>query len=226
RGRLPIVVGGTGQYIRALLEGWQTPRVPPDRQFREELYEEVAQAGPEVLYAKLKRVDPVAATSIDPHNVRRIVRALEVSEITGRPFSEARGKEPSPYRSLVIGLTTATRQEMYDLADARVDGMLEQGWLQEVQRLVGMGYKPGLPSLSSLGYRELALYLQGEFPLDEAVRRIKAAHHRLIRHQFTWFKQTDPHIHWLRIGERCEDRAVALIQELLENSATTPSQGR
>jgi tRNA dimethylallyltransferase len=229
RGRLPVLVGGTGQYVWAVLEGWQAPPVAPDPSLRQCLFQRAAKEGPQALYEELRQKDPAAALRIDPRNVRRVVRAMEVFLTLGAPFSSQGHKAPPPYRTLVLGLTTATRQELHRRIDARVDAMLAHGWLEEVRALLEAGYSPELPSMSSVGYRELVLHLQGSLPLDQAVQRIKAATHRVARRQHAWFRPADPRIRWLQAGpeglgagEGSLAHAVSLVGPLLSESEHQP----
>jgi len=196
RQRLPFLVGGTGLYVRAVVEGWKIPRVPPDPELRAKLQDEAETEGPRTLYERLLSLDPAAAAFVDERNVRRVIRALEVCIQSGRPFSEQRGKEPPPYSVLRIGLTM-DRQALYQRVDARVDRMIAEGLVQEVRRLLERGYDWTLPAMSSLGYLQLKDYLEGNMSVQEAVASIKSETHRFIRHQYNWFRLTDPHIHWL-----------------------------
>ena len=196
RGKLPVLVGGTGQYIRGLLEGFHAPQVPPNPSLRARLEAQAVDEGHEALWRRLQDVDPAAASRIDPRNVRRVIRALEVYQETGIPFSQAQRREKPPYRAWVIGLTLE-RPLLYERIDRRVEAMVEMGWPQEVAHLLEKGYEPELPSMSSLGYREMAAYVRGELPLEEAVARIKTATHRFARHQYAWFRLGDPRICWL-----------------------------
>ncbi len=214
RSRLPILVGGTGQYIWGLLEGWSVPQVPPDPSLRRLLDERAHLEGASTLHQELARVDPQAASRIDPRNVRRVIRALEIHHLTGAPPSRLQTKAPPPYSTLIIGLTL-DRADLYRKIDARIDGMIDAGWEGEVRRLLSMGYGPSLSSMSSLGYREIGLSLKGELPLDEAVKRIKGNTHRFARHQSAWFRLNDPRIHWLTSGAHALDRAIALIRKCL-----------
>lgn len=200
RGKVPFLVGGTGQYVRAVVEGWRIPKVPPNESLRKELYREAETKGEEALYARLQRVDPVAAEKIDPRNVRRVVRALEVYLETGEPISELQTKKPPPYRILQIGLTRE-REQLYRRIDERVDRMIEQGLVGEVKRLVERGYGYDLPAMSGLGYRQIGMYLRGEVSLEEAVRLIKSHTRRFVRHQYNWFSLDDLHIHWFEVRE-------------------------
>ena len=209
RGRLPVVVGGTGQYVNALVGGWQAPRVPPDPELRERLEAVIAQEGVEAAAQELLEADPEAASRIDLRNPRRVERALEVVAALG-PGAHG-GLSAPPHRTLMLGLTTSTREELYERIDARLDAMLASGWLDEVRALLDAGYSAALPSLSSMGYRELAQHLLGEVALDEAARRIKLAHHRLARQQYTWFKPSDARIRWLVVGDGVEAEAARAV---------------
>lgn len=213
RGKQPILVGGTGQYVWALLEGWRVPRVPPDRDLRDEL----ESRPPEELLAELRRVDPEAESYIDPRNVRRVVRALEVQAATGKPFSYWRTKDPPEFESLVTGLAMA-REDLYRRIDSRVDAMFAAGFVDEVKRLLDMGYGRELPSLSGIGYREIAEHLAGERDLASAIEGTKTGTHRLARHQHAWFKQADERIRWVPSGlQNGEVRRT--VEEFLAASA-------
>ena len=191
RGRLPILVGGTGQYIMAVIEGWGIPEVAPQPALRRQL----ELLGPEELARWLALLDPRAAERIDPRNVRRVVRALEVILVSGRPITELQQKTPPPYNINVIGLHRP-RASLYDRIDRRVDTMLANGLVEEVSLLRELGYAAQLPAMSGLGYRQILTYLRGEMTLAEAVDRIKFETHRFARQQATWFRQDDPRITW------------------------------
>ena len=212
-----MLVGGSGHYVRALLEGYRLPKVPPDPDLRRELSARAASEGPESLLRELESLDPVSAARIDPRNTRRVVRAIEVSRAVGRPFSEAGGRGPSPYRALVIGLT-APRPELYRRIDARVDAMIAAGWADEVRGLLERGFDTTLPSMSSLGYPTMIEHVRGEVALDEAARRIQLQTHRFARRQYTWFKPTDERIRWLDVTSAGHvGEAEALSREFLES---------
>jgi tRNA dimethylallyltransferase len=196
RQRLPIVVGGTGQYVWALLEAWRVPRVPPDRILRASLERRAATDGVASVLDELRRVDPASAASIDPNNARRIIRAIEVTRATGRPFSEWRKKGEPAFSATILGLRLE-RAELYRRIDARVDGMIVAGLVDEVRRLNQAGYGCDLPSMASIGYREICEHLRGECTLAEAIVRIKTETHRLARMQHAWFRAGDPRIRWL-----------------------------
>ncbi len=207
---LPILVGGTGQYINGLVQGWTAPRVPPNPALRERLETLLANDGVEALAKRLEVLDPTAAARIDRRNPRRVIRAIEVAEATG-PTSDESRKQTPPYDTLILGLTTPSRAELHHRIDERVDKMTAEGWIEEVRSLLAKGHSGDLPALSSMGYRELVQHLAGELPLEEATRLIKVAHHRLARNQYTWFKATDPRIHWLVVGDECTKEAEALV---------------
>ena len=214
RDALPLVVGGTGQYLWALLEGWRLPPSRPDNQFRSKLEEKARKHGSQSLHDTLKEVDPDAASAIDPRNVRRVILALEIYHTTSNPPSEQRAKGPHPYRALIIGLTM-DRKELYQQIDRRIDAMMEEGLLEEVRQLLHMGYSPGLPAMSSIGYQEMVLHLAGQLTLEEAVLRIKHNTHRFARRQYAWFSLKDPRIQWLEAGDDTERHAQALVEQFL-----------
>ena len=200
RARLPIVVGGTGQYVWALLEGWQVPRVPPDVELRARLEAIAERDGTGALLDELRAVDPASALSIDPRNVRRVVRAIEVTQATGRPFSSWRQKVAPGFESTVLGLRLE-REAHYARIDNRVDAMMSAGFAEEVQRLNGAGYGCDLPAMASIGYRQICAYLRDEMTLAGATAQIKTETHRLARMQHTWFRDDDTRIHWLNASD-------------------------
>ena len=214
RGRLPFFVGGSGLYVWAVVEGWQIPRVPPDDELRRSLEKQAAEGGGDDLYRELATIDPATASRIDPRNVRRVIRALEVSRSTSVPISELRSRQVSPYDTLIIGLT-GDRQEVYRRTDARVDNMIERGLVNEVRKLVDMGYGSTAPVVSGIGYRQISMYLNGEVSLDEAVRQIKTETHRLVRHQNSWFRLKDERIHWFDVDKEPESEIRALVRSFL-----------
>lgn len=223
KSKLPFLVGGTLQYINALVEGWQVPRIAPDRELREQLEREAVERGTAALYTELQTLDPAAAAHINPQNVRRIVRALEVFRATGRLFSQAQGKQPPPYRVLKIALTL-DREALYERADRRIDRMFEDGLVGEVKSLLAAGYSPALPSMSSVGYGQVILYLKGEISLETAKERMRFTTHRYIRQQYAWFRR-DPEFHWLDAsGPALFEQAVDLIETFLSNSSIDDSK--
>jgi tRNA dimethylallyltransferase len=214
RGKLPILVGGTGQYIHAVTQDWQVPRVEPDPRLRQALEEWAARVTPQGLHIRLKTLDPQAASRIDPQNLRRTVRALEVIFSTGRLFSAQSQRKPSPYRLLQIGLTRP-RNELYSRIDERIEAMLAAGLVNEVQGLLSQGYSPELPSLSAIGYREIIAYLQGKTTFTEAVTLIKRQTRVFVRRQSNWFKESDPAIHWFTVNDQTLTEMEALVRQWL-----------
>ncbi len=225
RGVLPIVTGGSGQYAWALQEGWQTPAIPPDANFRRECQETIDQAGGAGLYHRLQEVDPARAAELDPRNLRRIIRALEIYHTTGHPPSAYRQPgEPLPH-SLIIGLTME-RNALYQRIDARFDQMLADGFVAEARNLAAMGYRLGSGPLACPGYRELGQYLDGAISLDAAVQRAKFQTHRLARRQYSWFKPDDSCIHWLDAADpELAEKAEELATGLTGTGRTTGSAG-
>ncbi len=196
RGRVPLLVGGSGQHVAAILEGWRIPEVAPQPALRAALAADAAAAGAEALHARLAALDPAAASRIDHRNVRRVIRALEVCLVTGRPISELQRKELPAYRIVRIGVTRP-RPVLYERIDRRVDRMVEAGLVDEVRRLADAGYGWDLPALTGLGYRQIGLYLRGEKTLAEAVALVKQATRRFVQQQYNWFPLDDPAIRWL-----------------------------
>jgi tRNA dimethylallyltransferase len=195
RGRLPLLVGGTGLYIRAVVDGLAIPEVAPQPELRAALEAELAERGMGALLDRLRALDPVSAARIDTQNPRRLIRALEVCIASGRPFSEQQGRRPTPYHATLLGLRME-REALYARADGRIAQMLAAGLVAETEALVARGYDWSLPAMSSLGYREVGAYLRGEMTLPAAVERFEQATHGYIRRQLSWFRP-DQRIHWL-----------------------------
>lgn len=211
RDRLPILVGGTGQYIMAVIEGWGIPEVPPQPDLRAQL----ELLGEHELSRWLQMLDGVAAEKIDPRNIRRVVRALEVTLVTGVPITVLQRKNPPPYNICIIGLIRH-RDSLYLRIDRRVERMMADGFLDEVVALKDAGYDRSLSSMSGLGYRQILAFLSGELSLDEAVERTKFETHRFARQQNTWFKHDDPRIHWFDLGiSGADEAALKLGQDWL-----------
>lgn len=199
RGRIPFLVGGTALYIRAVVQGLRIPEVPPDPALRAKLEAELAQTGVGALFQRLQTLDPATAAVIDAQNPRRVLRALEIVLLTGKSKVELEGAFPPAYRIVQIGLDRP-RDELYHRIDQRVDAMIAHGLVAETQRLLAAGYQPPLPSISSLGYREIIAHLAGEITLATAVERIKHETHRFVRHQYTSFRKMSD-IHWFDLSE-------------------------
>lgn len=214
-GRLPLVVGGTGQYMWALLEAWRVPAVPPDPEFRHKLEAQAHEQGLKSLHFRLAKVDPQSAERIDPRNMRRVIRALEVNHQTGETASKMRGHGPAPFRMCILGLTLP-RRELYRRIDQRIESIVGQGWVEEVKGLLDRGISTDTPSMSSVGYRQLAAYIDGTVTLDVAIQNIKTITHRFARQQYAWFRPADPRIRWLKAGPRAEALAYAIIEDFMD----------
>jgi len=215
RGKLPLLVGGTGQYVRSVVEGWCIPRVPPDAALRAELEAQAGREGAVALHARLARLDPDAAQRIDPRNVRRVIRALEVCLVTGQPISKQQRKRLPPYRVLQVGLTVG-RVALYARADQRVEAMMAAGLEGEVRRLVKSGYGWDLPAMSGLGYVQFRPYFEGQITLEEVVTEIKRATHRFIRHQYNWFRLDNPAVRWFDVTETTAEEIEAVVRRWLK----------
>ncbi len=212
RGRQALLVGGTGQYIRAVVEGWEIPPRDPDGEVRAALEADLAREGLGALAARLQRVDPASAERVDLRNPRRVVRALEVALATGGSFVAQRRKTAPPFASRIVGLTRP-RPELYARVDARVDAMLRAGLVAEVEALAARGYGWELPAMSALGYRQIGQYLRGDCSLAEAVARIKRDTRVFVRRQANWFKPGDPAIRWFQAAEVTPADVLAALGE-------------
>lgn len=209
RGRLPIAVGGTGLYVRAVIDGLAIPPVPPDRDLRSAL-EAAERDEPGVLHRRLAAVDPAAAAAIHPRNVRRIVRALEVHAKTGRPITEWQRREPPGYDARWLGLS-ARREALYRQIDARVEEQIAAGLVEETRRLLAAGYDAALPSMQGLGYKEMAGHLRGQYGFAEAVRILKRNTRRYAKRQLGWFRR-DARITWLDVEGRSSEQVAVEVR--------------
>jgi tRNA dimethylallyltransferase len=218
RNKLPFLVGGTGQYVRAVTQGWSPPEVKPDEKLRAELEKEKEEKGVYWLHDKLRSLDPHAAEKIDARNYRRTIRALEVIQATGKKFSEQRGQGDPPYHLIATGLSRP-RTELYERVDKRIDGMFESGFIDEVRGLLAKGYSPSLPTMSAIGYRECIRLILGELTEDQARAAIRKATRVFVRRQANWFKETDPGIKWFQMGEGVLDQVEAFIHASLKSFA-------
>ena len=216
RDKLPFLVGGTGQYVWALLEGWKAPQVPPNPEFRHTMEEMAANTGSDTLYHQLEKIDPDAAKNIDPRNVRRVIRALEVYQKTNIPFSQLKHKEAPFFNTLIIGVT-ADRAELHRRIDQRVDEMVEQGLVAEVKRLLELGYDFALPAMSGIGYKQIGMFLRSELTLAGATQQIKFESHRFVRHQYTWFRLKDERIRWFDIQRQSDSEIEATLAKFLKS---------
>jgi tRNA dimethylallyltransferase len=212
RHKLALLVGGSGLYVWSVLEGWQIPAVAPDPEFRRRLEAKAAGGGEEELYQELARLDPVAAQRIDPRNVRRTIRALEVHRRAEAPISQMQGKAPPSFDALIIGLT-AERTELYQRIDLRVDDMVKRGLVDEVKQLLERGYDASLPAMSGIGYKQISLFLEGKLTLAASIQQIKFETHRLVRHQYSWFRLKDDRIRWFDIQKDKEAKILAWLKQ-------------
>jgi len=217
RNKIPFLVGGTGQYIRAVTEGWNPPEVEPDERMRAELERLKEEKGIYWLHDKLKKLDSQAAENIDARNYRRTIRALEVILTTGKRFSEQRGQSESPYHLSTIGLTRP-RPELYERVDRRIELMFANGLLEEVKTLLARGYSASLPTMSAIGYRECIRVIQGELNEEQAKAEIRRATRVFVRRQANWFKETDPAIKWFRVEEAMVDAIASFVGNALKMS--------
>jgi len=211
KGALALLVGGTGQYLTALLEGWQPPPRPRDDSIRVSLEAFAEKEGAAALHQKLEQVDPERAAELDPRNIRRVIRALEIYETTGQPPSAFKKKIEPSYQILRIGLTMP-REELYSRIDSRIDKMLADGWIEEVEALLRKGVPAEGSIFSAIGYSQLASCLQGECSLDEALVQIRRITRTFVRRQANWFKLNDPEIHWVNAGPQAAEEAALIIK--------------
>ena len=203
RGKRAVLSGGTGLYVRVLLEGYSLTASAGDPVIRAELEDEALRNGVAALYERLTELDPAAAGRIHRNDRIRIIRALEVIRATGRRISEEHSRDAVSRKrlpSVKFGLTAA-REIMYKRIDDRVDAMICAGLKEEVLRLLAHGYGPGLHPLRSLGYKEMIAHIQGEYSLDDAGRMIKQNTRRFAKRQMTWFR-AEPDVEWIDVGER------------------------
>ena len=222
RGKLPIIVGGTGLYIDSLLENVKFSEGGSDEAYREELYASARENGNEALHARLAELDPEAAEGIHPNNLVRVVRALEVCHVTGRKFSDLKRESKmaeSPYASLIIGLNFEDRQKLYDRIDLRVDEMVKAGLVEEARQL---WQESGMKTAANaIGYKELIPYFEGEAELDDCIAKIKQETRHYAKRQLTWFRKNG-RIEWLfldkfnkknEILEKCK-KSIAKYMEM------------
>jgi tRNA dimethylallyltransferase len=215
--RIPILVGGTGQYIYSITEAWHIPEQMPDNSMRSVLEKLSKDRGYIELFRYLEVLDPLAALSIDRRNIRRVVRALEVILMTGHKFSDLKNKGTSPYHLIQMGIQWP-REAIYRRIDLRIDKMLAEGLVKEVEGLLHKGYTPDLPGMSSIGYNEITLYLNGRLTLNEAVMLIKRKTRQFVRRQSNWFKLEDPQIYWFTPEVNMVDKMVQKINSLLNTN--------
>lgn len=217
KGKVPILVGGTGFYINALLYDNDFTETENDTSYREACYKLAQEQGPEVLYERLKEIDPAYAESIHANNVKRVTRALEYHYLTGQKFSEhnAEQKEKdTPYDAAVI-ILTMDREKLYERIELRIDQMMEQGLLEEVKGLLGRGYAPDLVSMQGIGYKEFIPYFNGECTLEEAVTQLKTNTRRFAKRQLTWFRRQIDGL-WVDLSKATGEEAMEDVLDYLK----------
>jgi tRNA dimethylallyltransferase len=219
RGRVAFLVGGSPHYLQAVLDRLEIPPVAPQLALREELEAVARDRGPEALHAQLREVDPEAAEQIDPFNVRRVVRALEVIRVTGELFSVVGRRRGEPIPALRLAVTT-DRETLYRRIDARVEQQIEDGLIDEARRVLDLGFDPGLPPLAGLVYREAIAVATGKMTLEAAAQRMKETTHAFARRQYTWFRK-DHTLEWLELGPELGPNAEELIRRYLEHPRPT-----
>ncbi len=220
REHLPLLVGGTGQYVRAVTRGWEPPQVQPDPRLRSALETLDRRVGGEVLHRRLNAMDPAAAASIDPRNRRRTIRALEVILKTGRPLSQQRVSGEIPFDLLTLGLNRP-RLDLYARLDERIEAMFAAGFLNEVRDLLARGYTLEMPAMSAIGYRQCVEVLRGERSLEEAKAEIRRLTRTFVRRQANWFRETDPAIKWFDAADPgLVEAAESYVRRFLSSQPT------
>ena len=193
RGNVPILAGGTGLYVSAITEGYDVPRAAPDEKLRKKLQKEAEINGPEYIYEKLKKLDPNAAEKIHPNNIRYVIRAIEINKSTK---SQKKDKKSQPKFDIFMLGIQRPREEIYKRVNKRVDQQTRTGLIDEVKALVEKGYDPSLPSMTSLGVKEIIPYIKGEMSLPECLEILKRNTRRYAKRQMTWLKRYD-NVRWL-----------------------------
>ncbi len=218
RDKLPLLVGGTGLYIKAVVDGFLFPEMENDYQLREELQELARMKGNHYLHQQLKKIDPGLASNLHPNDLRRIIRGLEVYQKTGKTVSYFKKKQverPERYRTLKLGLTR-DREELYNRIDKRVEEMINKGLVEEVQDLLEQGYQFSSTALQGLGYKEIINFLRGDYDLEKAVYLLKRNTRHFAKRQLTWFRR-ERDIHWFNLSQSNQNdvlkRAELIIKE-------------
>jgi len=214
RGKLPFLVGGTGQYIKAIYQGWSIPEVKPDPKIRSALENWSEEIGDQGLYDRLKTLDPTAANFIEPRNLRRTIRAFEVIFSRGLKFSDLRKRSEPLYQTLLLGITQS-RQALYERIDDRLSKMINSGFVDEVKDLLSQGHSPDQPAFSAIGYRQIMAYIRGEKVLEDALIEIKKLSRQLVRRQANWFKPSDSEITWFDVDKRLSNLMAEEIEIFL-----------
>lgn len=214
KNRIPILVGGSGLYIQAALYDFNFSDIPRDEKWTEKLMKEAGEDGIDRIYRKLKEVDPEQAEKIHPNNHRRIIRALEIYEATGKTKTEweKEQKRESPYDPLIIGLTME-REKLYEQINRRVDQMMENGLLEEVETLYRQGYE-NTQAMKAIGYKEFIPYLEGEIMLEDAIETLKRNSRRFAKRQYTWFRNKLPVTWYLINPEEKDEKFLQIINNV------------
>ncbi len=211
KGKLPFLVGGTGQFIRAIIEGWQIPAKAEDLRIRRAVEKWIDITGAEEAHKKLSIIDSTAAELIDFRNKRRTIRALEVIFHTGRKFSEQRTKGYVDFEYKIIGLHR-DRKELFDRIDNRIVDMFKNGLIKEVEELLSAGYSIKDPPMSAIGYQEVIQYIQGSIDFQICQDQIKKRSHEYVRRQANWFKKSDERITWFDVTVNQKENMIAYIK--------------
>ena len=217
KGKTPILVGGTGFYINALLYDNDFTETENDTSYREECYKLAKEQGPEVLFERLKEIDPEYAAIMHANNVKRVTRALEYHYLTGQKFSEhnAEQKEKeTPYDAAVI-ILNMDREKLYERIELRIDLMMQEGLLEEVKSLLDKGYTPDLVSMQGIGYKEFIPYFNGECTLEEAVIQLKTNTRRFAKRQLTWFRRQIEGL-WVDMDQSDGDKVMENVLDYLK----------
>ncbi|MDS1030762.1 tRNA (adenosine(37)-N6)-dimethylallyltransferase MiaA [Bacillota bacterium LX-D] len=219
KGKYPILVGGTGLYVQAVIDPYYFHETAINWDYRTQLFREAQEKGNTFVHAKLAQVDPLTAKRLHPNDLRRVIRALEILKVTGHPIWAQHyvGKKESNYNLAMVGLELP-REILYNRIEKRVDMMIEQGLVQEVRNLIDSGFSPSLKSMQSLGYKQICTYLAGEISLDEAIRLIKRDTRRYAKRQLTWFKR-DKRIKWFMADEK--SKVNRIIEEVIKEFGRT-----
>jgi tRNA dimethylallyltransferase len=214
RDRVPLVVGGSGLYVQALIDDWTIPAVPEDSELRRRLEAEARVHGAAHLHARLAALDAAAATRIHPHNIRRVVRALEVTLVSGRPISEQQRPGPSRRAVAMVGLTIV-RPALHARIDARISQQLADGLVDETRALLADGVPVDAQSMQGLGHKEITGWLTGAYDYEEAVRRLRGNTRSHAKRQLTWFRR-DPRVRWIDITDLAADDAVQRAHAIMD----------
>ncbi len=215
RGRIPFLVGGTGQYIRAIVEGWAPPPRAEDNTLRQDLEKFVEEKGGDALHQRLASIDPESAERIQATNVRRVIRAIEIYETTGLPASQQRMKLTPSYQVLQIGLSMS-RELLYQRIDERIDLMLANELVEEVRELLDKGHSLDTPSMSAIGYKQIGRALLKRTSMDDAVQEMRKLTRQFVRRQANWFKADDPNINWFDVDDGVAKSVIKKVKKFLQ----------